>query len=414
VDLSQLRNKEEGKAKNYCTIDNMSARRVWRDMSSALAYLHRQDLLHNDIKPGNIMWHDTRGAVLIDFGLASSTSDFGNGGSPTYVAPEWMYHGTRDATSDIYALGLTMLWAFKYLPLPDTYAIVEYDGYSKLDWQIQTVRNALADPAEFELRSEKSQKEIRACVTWLKIISDILLRLPIREPVPNLLVKCIKEESQSRPTAAQLHRLFASGGPLGRDLVEQYHPSSEHQVKTSSDVHDSNDSALVVRNVASATSAVNDPTSNEPVVKTKADSSVHQVQTSQETRGSNDGNLVIRNVTSATSDVKDPASKAPVVQSAEFNSSGTQLVSSEHYARYEINREVVQSSSANSAGTEELSSEHFARYKPNKPVTPVVRRSSADSAGTEEVSSEHYARYKPNKPSSSRNPREKHGRSSRK
>jgi len=86
---------------------------------------------------------------------------------------------------------------------------------------------------------------------------------------------------------------------------------------------------------------------------------------------------VIRNVASATSDVNDPASKEPVVQSAEVDSSGTQLVPSEHYARYEINRSVVQSSSANSAGTDELSSEHNARYKPNKPVTPVVHRDLA-------------------------------------
>ncbi|KAK0741363.1 kinase-like domain-containing protein [Schizothecium vesticola] len=45
--------------------------RVLYDMSTALYYIHYQGFVHNDIKPGNILFSRNRGVVLIDFGLSS-------------------------------------------------------------------------------------------------------------------------------------------------------------------------------------------------------------------------------------------------------------------------------------------------------------------------------------------------------
>ena len=82
----------------------------------ALDSLHRQHVVHLDLKPSNIMFRDTGEAVLIDYGLACHTQlpdlmgeefrlPYGTG---PYMAPEQVL-GTRiDYRSDIFALGVLM------------------------------------------------------------------------------------------------------------------------------------------------------------------------------------------------------------------------------------------------------------------------------------------------------------------
>ncbi len=51
----------------------LSPEEVWRlfnELLSGLAEVHRQDYVHRDIKPGNIMFREDGGAVLLDFGAA--------------------------------------------------------------------------------------------------------------------------------------------------------------------------------------------------------------------------------------------------------------------------------------------------------------------------------------------------------
>jgi serine/threonine protein kinase len=80
----------------------------------ALRYAHQQQLLHNDIKPGNILV-DSRGQVwLTDFGLSGSVQSSESADEAThphgtlrYMAPE-RFAGPHDVRSDIYSLGLTL------------------------------------------------------------------------------------------------------------------------------------------------------------------------------------------------------------------------------------------------------------------------------------------------------------------
>ncbi|KAJ5000234.1 hypothetical protein K4K48_002966 [Colletotrichum sp. SAR 10_66] len=62
-------------------------------MSAAVAYVHGQGIVHNDIKPANILFKPSRGAVLIDFGLSSELKDSAVhvGGSPWYIPPEIIF-----------------------------------------------------------------------------------------------------------------------------------------------------------------------------------------------------------------------------------------------------------------------------------------------------------------------------------
>lgn len=80
-----------------------------------LAHLHQLGVLHRDIKPDNLIVRPGGELVLVDFGSARQLS-----GSRTYGStlvgtfgymPTEQLGGTVDATSDLYALGATLLHA---------------------------------------------------------------------------------------------------------------------------------------------------------------------------------------------------------------------------------------------------------------------------------------------------------------
>jgi serine/threonine-protein kinase len=86
--------------------------RVCAEIASALAAAHQANLVHRDVKPGNIILTPT-GAKLVDFGVAAaagapdSTGPDGTiMGTPNYVAPERLTGGPVVAASDVYALGV--------------------------------------------------------------------------------------------------------------------------------------------------------------------------------------------------------------------------------------------------------------------------------------------------------------------
>ena len=93
-----------------------------RSMLSALRYLHEQNIIHNDIKPDNVVVHQTaRGQYiykLADFGTAVKIErPYDNiycgfhsmSGTPEFFAPE-RFKDKTTAKSDIYALGVSMYW----------------------------------------------------------------------------------------------------------------------------------------------------------------------------------------------------------------------------------------------------------------------------------------------------------------
>ncbi|HXH28994.1 MAG TPA: serine/threonine-protein kinase, partial [Candidatus Polarisedimenticolia bacterium] len=77
----------------------------------ALDYIHARGLLHNDIKPQNILVREPFQVKLLDFGLAqrlSDPSDPGLSGTIHYLAPERLQGNRPDLRSDLYALGIVL------------------------------------------------------------------------------------------------------------------------------------------------------------------------------------------------------------------------------------------------------------------------------------------------------------------
>jgi uncharacterized RDD family membrane protein YckC len=79
----------------------------------ALRHAAEFDIVHGDVKPGNILTVQANTVKLSDFGLARRLSQIGSGpatmaGTPNYLPPEAATGGALDIRSDIYSLGVTL------------------------------------------------------------------------------------------------------------------------------------------------------------------------------------------------------------------------------------------------------------------------------------------------------------------
>jgi len=88
---------------------------ITQRLLNALHYLHYKGVIHGDVKPGNIIVQpEEHNAVLVDYGLAvvrpkSSTKAVGF--TPLFAAPETVNGMPPLPESDLYSLGVTMLYA---------------------------------------------------------------------------------------------------------------------------------------------------------------------------------------------------------------------------------------------------------------------------------------------------------------
>lgn len=174
------------------------AERILRDMTGALDYLHSQNLVHNDIKPGNILYNSERGAVLCDFGMSfeRTANQARIGGTPYYIGPEYIGHKLRGTAGDVWALGVTMLYVLRKLGLPDSRGAKNHPR--QLYWQIRDLNVShqwqRSQPG-FDGRTAEQKMRL-----WLAEINEARARLNMGDLMERLVGEMLERNPNRRIT----------------------------------------------------------------------------------------------------------------------------------------------------------------------------------------------------------------------
>ncbi len=112
---------------------------ILRQVADALAAIHRQGIVHRDVKPGNILLDQTPSgsihAKLTDLGIAKSVSEADIvseqthrriPGTPKYLSPEQILQDALDGRSDVFGLGVL---AYELLTASNPFLADDSDGY---------------------------------------------------------------------------------------------------------------------------------------------------------------------------------------------------------------------------------------------------------------------------------------------
>ncbi len=93
------------------------ALRIISEVLAGLHYAHQHNIIHRDIKPGNIFLTDDGRTKIADFGIASivggneqapETEKVNWVGTPSYISPEQLTGEETGPWSDIYSVGITL------------------------------------------------------------------------------------------------------------------------------------------------------------------------------------------------------------------------------------------------------------------------------------------------------------------
>lgn len=180
------------------TGDRGDAVRILKDIAGALNYVHQRKRVHNDIKPANILYSRDRGAVLCDFGLSTRTNDAAtNGGTPYYVPPEFIGQRLRGSPSDVWALGVTMLYVLKKIAFPDARG---RQGHPKqLYWMIADLNRRT-----HHHHTGKGVSAVAQMQQWLNEVNEAKSKLNLRDKLHLLVSQMLTPNPSPRITMAKV------------------------------------------------------------------------------------------------------------------------------------------------------------------------------------------------------------------
>lgn len=196
-------------------------------VATGLAAAHARDLIHRDVKPGNVLVVPSSGIVkLTDFGLARAASDARitkDGlvvGTPAFMAPEQISGDTLDHRADLYSLGGVL------------HAMCTGRPPVEAEHTIALIRQVLDRPRPSigQLRPELPD--------WLaQLIDQLLERDPDRRPqtaleVVDLLRRQRDETStpRGRTIVASVASTISTPAPRVNPLDEEIGPSDPTRV----------------------------------------------------------------------------------------------------------------------------------------------------------------------------------------
>ncbi|KAI1202875.1 mitogen-activated protein kinase [Nemania serpens] len=171
--------------------------RILKDIAGALHYVHQKKRIHNDIKPANILYSQDRGAVLCDFGLSTRTTDPAtSGGTPYYVPPEFIGQKLRGPASDVWALGVTMLYVLRKIPFPDARGVRGHPR--QLYWMIADLNRKHGH------NSHRTSSAVAQMQHWLSEVNEAKTQLNPRDKIEFLVLQMLTPNPHQRITMAKV------------------------------------------------------------------------------------------------------------------------------------------------------------------------------------------------------------------
>eukprot|EP01060_Flectonema_neradi_P007181 TRINITY_DN14995_c2_g1_i1.p1 TRINITY_DN14995_c2_g1~~TRINITY_DN14995_c2_g1_i1.p1 ORF type:complete len:916 (+),score=173.29 TRINITY_DN14995_c2_g1_i1:62-2809(+) len=161
------------------------AKKLFRDLLSALKYSHRNGVFHRDIKPENLLLDGEGNLKLCDFGVSTICHDADDDdvhdmeGTPAFLAPEALdsqrsKDGISARAADVWALGIT-LYLFVFGKLP-------FNGATRRE-MAQAIRND--EPVFPEVTPHDGQP------TDVMLV-DLLTRLLDKEPLSRADIESVQ------------------------------------------------------------------------------------------------------------------------------------------------------------------------------------------------------------------------------
>jgi mitogen-activated protein kinase kinase kinase 3 len=221
-----------------------TVRRYLVDALAGLAYLHNRNILHRDIKPGNMLVAGNGCVKLSDFGTSKMTLNKGAAattcnavGTPYYLSPE-ACNGRFSWGSDVWALACSVVemasgeypWAHLPPEMQQPVCLVFHIG--RLD------------------QSEGHHPNIPT---------------QLSESLQRILRACFRQASAERPSADELMRdaYFASEGlPVDAESMDEYDAAQRMQEQPSEGDYSRDPSAAVIGDIEIFASAYTPSTSH--------------------------------------------------------------------------------------------------------------------------------------------------------
>lgn len=172
----------------------------FRQIASALEYMHNNRMLHLDLKPSNVMLRTPDEVVLIDFGLSKIYDQDGNpessttvgGGTPGYAPIEQAnYRNSSDfpVTMDIYALGATLYKMLTGKRMPDASQILN-DGFPAQELLSKGVSRDLVNIIDTAVSPARRLRYQRVA-DFVKAVNEVCAPLLSREDESTIIQKNI-------------------------------------------------------------------------------------------------------------------------------------------------------------------------------------------------------------------------------
>ena len=206
-------------------LSNDAAMLILYEVCKALKYAHDKQVIHRDIKPGNILISRQGEVKLVDFGIATSAEETEDGltrdgmvlGTPAYIPPEQIDDARNvDRRADIYSLGVVLYEMLTgRTPFPGTFtaetiALIQRGRYTpprRLNPQASRRCCARSSRKCMRVKPRRRYQDLKAIIRLLE------RRIQRRDPA------AIRQAMKKVLAGEEIRELFRAAGPGSARLV---------------------------------------------------------------------------------------------------------------------------------------------------------------------------------------------------